>query len=514
MFQGNTKRDTHFIKIHAPWETLVRTAEEMLLKMPIKDSDIDIKSWAEKHLSEELVESINDHDPFKVRDSHIPPPRRQFVAAFRKDHLDQFLGHHDKTTFFNPTDRSRMVERLCLQASFGDNRFDQGIKRLLHQGAYVAAYPLHAGHEETPMGQVPSNDRQRLRREWARMGCWLKYQPYDAIKDYFGTEIGLYFAWLGFYTAMLVPAAIFGLIVFIYGIVNAYDFPPVKDICNKSNEALFYMCPLCDQQCPYWTLISNCYYAIAVHAFDNDSTVIFAIFMSVWATLFLEFWKRRQAVLAYEWHMMHYEDEEEQPRPEFLARVTTLKEDPITKKMVPHVPKLKQYQKLAGVGSLVSFMISLVLGAVVGVVVYRASVYGSLLSSEDPSIKKNAKITTTITAALINLICINILKFVYEKLAMVLTEWENPRTKTDFTDSFTYKMYLFQFVNTYSSIFYIAFFKLNLVIGTPGNYQRLGGSFRLDGCSSGGCLMDLCIQLVIIMVGQQIIGNITEIAIP
>lgn len=106
------------------------------------------------------------------------------------------------------------------------------------------------------------------------------------------------------------------------------------------------------------------------------------------------------------------------------------------------------------------------------------------------------------------------MKFFYERLALWLTNWENPRTETDYKDSFTYKMFLFQFVNTYSSIFYIAFFKLNLVVGTPGNYRRLGGKARLDGCGAAGCLLDLCIQLVIIMVGQQIIGNLTEIAIP
>jgi len=110
-------------------------------------------------------------------------------------------------------------------------------------------------------------------------------------------------------------------------------------------------------------------------------------------------------------------------------------------------------------------------------------------------------------------VCINLLKFFYERLALWLTNWENPPTETDYKDSFTYKMFLFQFVNTYSSIFYIAFFKLNLVVGTPGNYRRLAGG-RLDGCGAGGCLLDLCIQLVIIMVGQQIIGNVTEIAIP
>ena len=32
----------------------------------------------------------------------------------------------------------------------------------------------------------------------------------DAVRDYFGVKIGLYFAWLGFYTFMLIPPSIVG----------------------------------------------------------------------------------------------------------------------------------------------------------------------------------------------------------------------------------------------------------------------------------------------------------------
>ena len=35
---------------------------------------------------------------------------------------------------------------------------------------------------------------------------------------YFGEKIGLYFAWLGFYTYTLILPSIVGLIVFIYGL--------------------------------------------------------------------------------------------------------------------------------------------------------------------------------------------------------------------------------------------------------------------------------------------------------
>ena len=49
--------------------------------------------------------------------------------------------------------------------------------------------------------------------------CYKK-QPLWLIKRYFGDKIGLYFAWLGFYTQMLILPAGLGLLVFLYGLVT------------------------------------------------------------------------------------------------------------------------------------------------------------------------------------------------------------------------------------------------------------------------------------------------------
>lgn len=45
-------------------------------------------------------------------------------------------------------------------------------------------------------------------------------------RTYFGEKIGLYFAWLGVYTQMLIPAAIIGVIVFLYGCATVDDNIP------------------------------------------------------------------------------------------------------------------------------------------------------------------------------------------------------------------------------------------------------------------------------------------------
>ena len=64
-----------------------------------------------------------------------------------------------------------------------------------------------------------------------------------------------------------------------------------------------------------------------------------------------------------------------------------------------------------------------------------------------------------------------VFNYIYEFLAICLTEKELHRTQTGFDDALTLKIYLFQFVNYYASIFYIAFFKGQFV-GTPNKYVR------------------------------------------
>lgn len=54
---------------------------------------------------------------------------------------------------------------------------------------------------------------------------------------------------------------------------------------------------------------------------------------------------------------------------------------------------------------------------------------------------------------------------------------ELPRTQTDYENSLTMKMFLFQFVNYYSSCFYIAFFKGKFV-GYPGDPVYWLGKYR------------------------------------
>ena len=51
------------------------------------------------------------------------------------------------------------------------------------------------------------------------------------------------------------------------------------------------------------------------------------------------------------------------------------------------------------------------------------------------------------------------------------------------------------------------------VLGYPGAFIRIG-SLRSSGCSAYGCFTDLAIQLLVILGGKQIYGNLMEIGLP
>lgn len=515
-------KQRNFVLIHAPWDVLAQTAERIKLKVPLQVNDVDFTSWLENIIGTSRLEKLKSKSPFIVHNSNVEEKPNFFMAPFMQDHVDEFVNYDDKEHFFSVTDRHYIVQNLLQNARFARGPNGVGLQKLLLDGVYIGGYPLHDESDSTEEGETPMSDRQKLKEDWARFGRMFKYQPYEAIKDYFGHEVGLYFAWLGFYTGMLVPLAIVGFLVFIYGIASVSSHIPVLDLCNEDNKGRWYMCPLCDKQCSYWNLAPDtCMYAYITHFFDNDGTVLLAFVASIWATLFLEFWKRRQATLAQEWHTSDFEEEEEQLRPEYKKslpdeqlQLLMFKRNPETGKIEPTISKFQTYRRYGTVFGVVIFMILLVLGAAIGVVVYRAAMFAVLSSNDDNQIQKRARIITTASAAFLNLIVIMLLTKVYIKLATWLTDWENPPTESAYRDSFTWKMSSFQFVNNYSAIFYIAFFKSDLIVGSPGKYKRVLGKYRLDGCSEQGCFLELAVQLLIIMVGKQIFFNIFEMAMP
>ena len=87
----------------------------------------------------------------------------------------------------------------------------------------------------------------------------------------------------GFYTGWLLPAAVVGVMVFLYGVFTMNSNTIAVETCSKGDE--YRMCPLCEE-CDYWKLIDICLYKRIAYLFDHPGTVFYAIFMSFWGKKF------------------------------------------------------------------------------------------------------------------------------------------------------------------------------------------------------------------------------------
>ncbi|XP_075932197.1 anoctamin-4-like [Anarhichas minor] len=514
-----TNSDVIFLKLHAPWDVLCRYAELMNIRMPFRRK-ILFMHRRQKFMSR-MEKRINKfrgwlpRKPMKFDNDALPDleENESFTAPFSRSRIHHFIIHN-KDTFFSNATRSRIAHHILQRVKYEEGKNKMGLNRLLSNSSYEAAFPLHEGsyHSKNSIRTHGAENHRHLLYEcWAWWGVWYKYQPLDLIRRYFGEKIGLYFAWLGWYTGMLFPAALVGLLVFLYGLFTLEHCQVSKEICQATD---IIMCPICDQYCPYLRLSDSCIYAKVTHLFDNGATVFFAVFMAVWATVFLEFWKRRRAVLAYDWDLIDWEEEEDELRPQFEAKYSKKERtNPISGKAEPHQAFSDKYSRLIISASGIFFMILVVIAAVFGIVIYRVITVSTFAAFDWALIRNNSQVATTGTAVCINFCMIMLLNVLYEKVALLLTNLEQPRTESEWENSFTLKMFLFQFVNLNSSTFYIAFF-LGRFTGRPGAYLRLINRWKLEECHPSGCLIDLCMQMGIIMVLKQTWNNFMELGYP
>jgi anoctamin-10/anoctamin-7 len=386
------------------------------------DSEDEIDRLTDRQLWRQMYGKFESYDP--------EFPRK--ITIYRKQGNPEDPRHKD--SFFRSIDRIRLIFGI-LQADpllGGAGLKVYSMLRDQHQ-SLVASFPLHDPIE-----------RRNLERDWANSWWPMFTQPLMAIRNYFGEKIAFYFAFLEFYCQWLVFMTLGGIPIWLWQMGTGKNGKPHVDV----------------QILPF---------AGAV--------------VAVWATLFLEFWKRREATLRADWGMTNFK-QKEQPRPEFDGeRVRS----PIDGSLIKYFPWHRRIARFFFSQTVIWGLITIVLGLVVSIFLLRRAM-------------KRYKTAGLIITSVINAVQIQVLNFIYALVANQLNNWENHRTQSDWENALIAKTFLFKFINSYNSLFYIAFFKrfdLHCTDDTDPN-----------------CLGELSIQLAIIFGTAIIVNNTIELGAP
>ncbi|XP_077373693.1 anoctamin-8-like isoform X1 [Festucalex cinctus] len=264
------------------------------------------------------------------------------------------------------------------------------IPELVARGVIHQMFPLH---EQRILNQLMTS--------WVQAVC--ERQPLDDICDYFGVKISMYFAWLGFYTNSMLYPAVIGFLLWILAEADQTS----QDIC----------------------------------------CVVFALFNVVWATLFLERWKRREAELAYRWGTLDTPAESlEEPRPQFRG---VKRCSPITGCEEFYYPPWKR--------AMFRWLVSLPICLLCLCFVFLIMLLCLELQEVVMEIQELPGITRFIPKILLA-ITVTICDEVYKKIAYWLNDMENYRLQSAYDNNLIIKMVFFEFINSYLSLFYIGFY--------------------------------------------------------
>jgi hypothetical protein len=94
---------------------------------------------------------------------------------------------------------------------------------------------------------------------------------------------------------------------------------------------------------------------------------------------------------------------------------------------------------------------------------------------------------------------IQVFNVLYGGLAKLLNNYENHRTDNQYEDALISKTFVFQFINSFAALLYLAFVKPFLPM--------------LDNCYES-CMHELSTQLFVILTGNLVTANLTEIGMP
>lgn len=342
-------------------------------------------------------------------------------------------GGKREETMFTQKDRIRLVSGIVTRHINTD---------ALLVSEYIAG-DMFALHDEAAL--------KELRSSWALHWLMLN-QPLNKIRFYFGEKIALYFAWLGFYTKMLIFPSIAGIIT--YAVIETQDIQKGED--------------------------------------QGYILIAFAVFVVVWSSIFAEVWKRKNGLFNSLWGLHGYH-RSFRYRAQFRG---TKSYNPITDaEEMTYESKTKRRRAF-----LISMVVVLMMVGIVCVALFALFLLKHTINEQNTNgkyTKYRSSLTMGVTG--LNAIQILILNTVYRGVAKKLNDLENHRTDREYENHLVIKVFLFQFCNSFASFFYIAFVKRTAE----------GKCLHEDDCMS-----ELRDQLLVLFLIRIIVGNTLEVVVP
>ena len=296
--------------------------------------------------------------------------------------------------------------------------------------------PLSPGRAESQIGSVQDDDQRDPSRRSRGvpnvlsrifLGCF--YQPLDSVEQYFGEKVAMYFAWLQHCSYYLIFLSVAGLIVFFCQLTSGNWDHPIK---------------------PF-----------------------FALVVMIWSFVVLVNWKKRSNLLAYRWGSMDHKVQET-TRPQFQGEPM---KDPITGEWVVYYPTWKRWLKhFISLPITVAFTFCTLI-VILSVHANRDRMIANYFANEAkfaPSfsieaIGSPAPMNIEITQqhlrdpnfwllmagmpALLGL-CLPLLNFILMRISIMLNDFENYRTESEYRTHLIIKVFSFRFVCYFATLYY------------------------------------------------------------
>ncbi|KAG1699154.1 hypothetical protein DVH05_014071 [Phytophthora capsici] len=235
-----------------------------------------------------------------------------------------------------------------------------------------------------------------------------QYEMLWPLLTYFGEKHAFYYAFVTFYTVWLLPIALIGV------------------------------------ACQFLWLI------------DDISFVspLFAIVVSIWATLVVERWKRKRSEIQRKFGHFRRNRSEETPGfyGDFQVETSLLRAKTVVDVSFPRALQLARIY--AGLPLLMTMGVSVV----VVFVAVKTNTASAVVVNAIPWLPV---LLVPYVVPLLNAISMLLLDNWYTRLARALTTWENHRTVWEFESNLATKLFWFKFLNAFISLFWIAFIDQN-----------------------------------------------------